>query len=231
MAARRVLREAHRRCCRAPFVQAVHAPLRYSRAGRSPRVCGFAASSSSSQILAKRLFSAARSFSAMPRAAASPLSTPSDAAVAHDIVEDNAATGASLVSPETLTDTFGRQHTYLRISLTEKCNLRCTYCMPESGVDLTPAEHLLTTDELMRLTELFVSCGVDKIRLTGGEVTIGFLFWCRLCAGGRGARAMPCAVLCSDDVPCFFVFSLWCVETRPIFAPRCQLFPESSRWP
>lgn len=44
-----------------------------------------------------------------------------------------------------------RQHTYLRISVTERCNLRCLYCMPADGVDLTPSEHLLTTPEIMRL--------------------------------------------------------------------------------
>ena len=44
-----------------------------------------------------------------------------------------------------------RQHTYLRISITERCNLRCLYCMPADGVDLTPSEHLLTTPEIMRL--------------------------------------------------------------------------------
>lgn len=44
-----------------------------------------------------------------------------------------------------------RMHTYLRISLTERCNLRCLYCMPEEGVELTPNEDLLTTEEIMRL--------------------------------------------------------------------------------
>ena len=73
---------------------------------------------------------------------------------------------------EILTDTFGRRHTYLRISLTEKCNLRCLYCMPEEGVDLTAAEHLLTADEVVRIARLFVANGVDKIRLTGGEPTV-----------------------------------------------------------
>jgi uncharacterized radical SAM superfamily Fe-S cluster-containing enzyme len=68
-----------------------------------------------------------------------------------------------------LIDSFGRQHTYLRISLTEKCNLRCTYCMPLQGVDLTPNNELLTIDELQRLMTLFVNLGVRKIRFTGGE--------------------------------------------------------------
>ena len=68
-----------------------------------------------------------------------------------------------------LTDTFGRHHTYLRISLTERCNLRCQYCMPAEGVDLKPREEILTFEEVERLARLFVAEGVDKIRLTGGE--------------------------------------------------------------
>ncbi|XP_044146711.1 molybdenum cofactor biosynthesis protein 1 [Bufo gargarizans] len=71
-----------------------------------------------------------------------------------------------------LTDGFGRQHTYLRISLTEKCNLRCQYCMPEEGVKLTLKSELLTTQEILTLAKLFVQEGVDKIRLTGGEPLI-----------------------------------------------------------
>ncbi|XP_038197481.1 molybdenum cofactor biosynthesis protein 1 isoform X2 [Arvicola amphibius] len=71
-----------------------------------------------------------------------------------------------------LTDSFGRQHSYLRISLTEKCNLRCRYCMPEEGVSLTPKADLLTTEEILTLARLFVKEGVDKIRLTGGEPLI-----------------------------------------------------------
>ena len=71
-----------------------------------------------------------------------------------------------------LTDRFSRQHDYLRISVTERCNLRCTYCMPEEGVPLSPASHLLTTPEISYLSALFVSQGVTKIRLTGGEPTI-----------------------------------------------------------
>ncbi|XP_028018590.1 molybdenum cofactor biosynthesis protein 1 isoform X4 [Balaenoptera acutorostrata] len=68
-----------------------------------------------------------------------------------------------------LTDSLGRHHSYLRISLTEKCNLRCQYCMPEDGVPLTPKADLLTTEEVLTLARLFVKEGVDKIRLTGGE--------------------------------------------------------------
>uniref|UniRef100_A0A0N5BQN3 Elp3 domain-containing protein n=1 Tax=Strongyloides papillosus TaxID=174720 RepID=A0A0N5BQN3_STREA len=71
-----------------------------------------------------------------------------------------------------LTDSFGRHHDYLRISLTEKCNLRCRYCMPEEGVPLTPKENLLTNDEIITLVKIFEKNGVSKIRLTGGEPTL-----------------------------------------------------------
>ncbi|GFP52595.1 molybdenum cofactor biosynthesis protein 1 [Trichoderma asperellum] len=73
---------------------------------------------------------------------------------------------------EFLTDTFHRQHDYLRISLTERCNLRCLYCMPEEGVPLSPDRELLTTPEILMLSSIFVSQGVNKIRLTGGEPTV-----------------------------------------------------------
>lgn len=71
-----------------------------------------------------------------------------------------------------LTDTFHRQHDYLRISVTERCNLRCVYCMPEEGVPLSPNRELLTTPEIVLLSSVFVSQGVTKIRLTGGEPTV-----------------------------------------------------------
>ncbi|KAJ5311970.1 hypothetical protein N7508_002800 [Penicillium antarcticum] len=71
-----------------------------------------------------------------------------------------------------LTDTFNRQHDYLRISVTERCNLRCLYCMPEEGIDLSPSAKLLTSPEILYLSSLFVSQGVTKIRLTGGEPTV-----------------------------------------------------------
>ncbi|KAK3444068.1 hypothetical protein EUGRSUZ_A00275 [Eucalyptus grandis] len=71
-----------------------------------------------------------------------------------------------------LVDSFGRLHTYLRISLTERCNLRCQYCMPAEGVKLTPSSHLLSQNEIVSLANLFVTSGVNKIRLTGGEPTI-----------------------------------------------------------
>jgi len=68
-----------------------------------------------------------------------------------------------------LTDTHGRHHDYLRISISERCNLRCQYCMPESGVPLTPNTKLLSQDEIIKIAEIFAAEGVKKIRLTGGE--------------------------------------------------------------
>src|SRR5437764_2126916 len=68
-----------------------------------------------------------------------------------------------------LFDRFGRAHTYLRISVIEKCNLRCKYCMPEEGVALLPKGDLLSFEEIERLATLFVRLGVRKIRVTGGE--------------------------------------------------------------
>jgi cyclic pyranopterin phosphate synthase len=68
-----------------------------------------------------------------------------------------------------LFDRFGRAHSYLRISVIEKCNLRCRYCMPEEGVPLLPKGDLLSFEEIERLAGLFVRLGVRKIRVTGGE--------------------------------------------------------------
>jgi molybdenum cofactor biosynthesis protein A len=66
-------------------------------------------------------------------------------------------------------DNHGRAHNYLRISITEHCNLRCTYCMPAEGIALTPRAHLMTADEIVAIAKTFVNNGVTKIRLTGGE--------------------------------------------------------------
>jgi cyclic pyranopterin phosphate synthase len=66
-------------------------------------------------------------------------------------------------------DRFGRNHNYLRISLTDNCNLRCHYCMPEEDYTFTPQANLMQPDEIEKLATLFVKEGVTKIRLTGGE--------------------------------------------------------------
>ncbi len=68
-----------------------------------------------------------------------------------------------------LLDSYNRRLNYLRISLTDRCNLRCIYCMPEQGVPKLFHEDILTYEELMRLARLSVRLGIEKIRLTGGE--------------------------------------------------------------
>lgn len=71
-----------------------------------------------------------------------------------------------------LVDNFGRKHSYLRISVTDRCNLRCTYCMPAQGIVVKPKSQILSFEEILRLSTIFVAMGVKKIRLTGGEPLI-----------------------------------------------------------
>lgn len=68
-----------------------------------------------------------------------------------------------------LVDGFGRVHRDLRVSLTDRCSLRCTYCMPAEGLPWVPSADMLTTDELVRVVGVAVGLGVDEVRLTGGE--------------------------------------------------------------
>lgn len=68
-----------------------------------------------------------------------------------------------------LIDKFGRKHSYLRISVTDRCNLRCVYCMPPEGIPLKKKNELLTYEEIVRVARVFVEMGIDKIRITGGE--------------------------------------------------------------
>ncbi|WP_294312582.1 GTP 3',8-cyclase MoaA [uncultured Chryseobacterium sp.] len=68
-----------------------------------------------------------------------------------------------------ITDTFGRIHDYLRISLTDNCNLRCFYCMPDEKYAFAPAAKLMQPGEIEAIAKIFVAAGVKKIRLTGGE--------------------------------------------------------------
>ena len=71
----------------------------------------------------------------------------------------------------TLTDQFGRRIDYLRLSVTDRCNLRCAYCMSEEMTFL-PREQILTFEEIYQLAKVFVELGIRKIRLTGGEPLI-----------------------------------------------------------
>ena len=68
-----------------------------------------------------------------------------------------------------LIDTFGRIHDNLRISVTDRCNIRCFYCMPEDGRGFVPREEILSFEEIERFVRVAVSLGVTKLRITGGE--------------------------------------------------------------
>ena len=88
-----------------------------------------------------------------------------------------------------LEDRFGRVHRDLRISVTDRCNLRCTYCMPEEGLDWLDRGDILTFEEIERLATLFVErFGFDSIRLTGGEHTVRAQFPALVGAIGETVR-------------------------------------------
>jgi cyclic pyranopterin phosphate synthase len=88
----------------------------------------------------------------------------------HDAKNDHAVTAAVEAPVRRLLDGFGRVATDLRVSVTDRCNLRCTYCMPAEGLPWIPGEELLSDDELIRLIRLAVErLGVESVRFTGGE--------------------------------------------------------------
>ena len=68
-----------------------------------------------------------------------------------------------------LFDNHGRPITYLRLAVTDRCNLRCFYCMPEDGIKYLPKKHLLSYEEMERIVRVMASMGVSKVRITGGE--------------------------------------------------------------
>ena len=90
---------------------------------------------------------------------------PSSPAASSSSQSHLAASSAAHAREAMLTDTYERHHTYLRISLSERCNLRCRYCMPPEGVPLSPKEETLSDGEILELVELFVEGGVDKVRV------------------------------------------------------------------
>lgn len=87
-------------------------------------------------------------------------------------------------------DQFGRDITYLRISVTDKCNLRCRYCMPEDGVCKKAHMDMLTEDEIIRAVEVAAALGITKIRITGGEPLVkkNIVSICRRTAAVEGIR-------------------------------------------
>lgn len=89
-----------------------------------------------------------------------------------------------------LCDSFQRGISYLRISVTDRCNLRCIYCMPPEGVPLVAREEILNYEEIMLIVRAAVALGIDKIRITGGEplVRLGVTDLVRMIAGVEGVK-------------------------------------------
>lgn len=87
-------------------------------------------------------------------------------------------------------DSFNRKINYLRISVTDRCNLRCTYCMPAEGIKLISHKDILSFDEIVEITRFAVSQGVDKVRLTGGEPLVrrGIVSLVEMLANIKGIR-------------------------------------------
>ncbi len=71
-----------------------------------------------------------------------------------------------------LLDRFGRLHTYVRVSVTDRCNFRCVYCLPEEGATLSPRAELLQYEEIVRVVRVMAAMGLRRVRLTGGEPTV-----------------------------------------------------------
>lgn len=80
--------------------------------------------------------------------------------------------GCSGASGPVLVDRIERRVRYLRVSLTDRCNMRCTYCMPAEGIDHVPRSEVLSLEEIVRMVRSFAAWGVERVRLTGGEPTL-----------------------------------------------------------
>lgn len=89
-----------------------------------------------------------------------------------------------------LVDSFGRPQTYLRVSVTDRCNFSCIYCEPPEGVEWYPKDRILTFEELARVVRLYAEMGVDKVRITGGEPLVrrGIVEFIRLVEAIPGIR-------------------------------------------
>jgi cyclic pyranopterin phosphate synthase len=77
-----------------------------------------------------------------------------------------------MANSQGLVDRFGRVHNYLRLSVTDRCNFRCVYCMPAEGMDWMPRADILSFEEMSRLITIFANLGIERVRITGGEPTL-----------------------------------------------------------
>ena len=93
-----------------------------------------------------------------------------------------------------LTDSFGRTINNLRVSVTDQCNFRCIYCMPEEGMIFQPREEILTFEEITRFVGIVTGLGISKLRLTGGEPTVRkgpAGYWCACSPRRLASRTWP----------------------------------------
>lgn len=109
------------------------------------------------------------------------------------------------VAPPLLADRFGRVHRALRVSVTDRCNLRCRYCMPAAGMAWIPPDDLASDDELVRMTALLVRMGIGEIRVTGGEPLVrsglsGVVARLRALDGVREISITTNGVLLADQI-------------------------------
>ena len=93
-------------------------------------------------------------------------------AMAGSVASEQGVGGRALPTIAPSFDRFGRRIDYLRISLTDRCNLRCVYCMPATGMHFAPRDELLSDEEFLRVIRLTTEIGFRKFRLTGGEPTV-----------------------------------------------------------
>lgn len=116
-----------------------------------------------------------------------------------------------------ITDSRGRVINYLRLAVTDRCNLRCVYCMPESGLNWLPQKELMTIGEMLRICKLFVHMGVQKIRITGGEPFIRkdllpFLYQLSEIDGLREITITTNGLLTNEFVPDMKKIGIKCVN-------------------
>lgn len=92
-----------------------------------------------------------------------------------------------------MTDPYGREINYLRVSVTDRCNLRCRYCVPAEGIELLPRSAILSYEEITEIVRIAVDMGITKVRLTGGEPLVrrGVVHLVRMLSEIEGIRDLP----------------------------------------
>jgi len=125
-----------------------------------------------------------------------------------------------------MTDSFGRNITYMRISVTDLCNLRCLYCMPEAGVEKRPHRDIISVEEIGEIVRAAAKCGIKKIRLTGGEPLVrrGIIDICRLISSTEGIEEL-CITTNGVLLP-KYAQALWDAGVRRINLSLDTLDPE-----